>query len=127
MQMYRATPTCQRISDRIDDVRPTNNARVVATLLIIDRCISPAPPRVRAGRVRGFPDEATVSSGSMRAPRPFLTAQWRNLGLITFDVDPALLQSHVPPGCELDLRDGRAFVSFVMFDFLDTRVGGVRW
>lgn len=59
--------------------------------------------------------------------RPFLTAQWRHLGLITYAIDPALLKEETPPECSLDLRDGAAFVSFVMFDFLETRVKGIRW
>jgi uncharacterized protein YqjF (DUF2071 family) len=63
----------------------------------------------------------------MSKPRPFLTAQWRNLGLVTYAIDPALLQQETPPGCSLDLRDRSAFVSFVMFDFLDTKVKGIRW
>jgi uncharacterized protein YqjF (DUF2071 family) len=57
----------------------------------------------------------------------FLTAQWSNVGLITYDVDASLLRSLLPTDCELDMRDGRAFVSFVMFDFLQTRVKGIRW
>jgi uncharacterized protein len=59
--------------------------------------------------------------------RPFLTARWLNLGLVTFDVAPDDLAAYLPPQCDLDLRDGRAFVSLVMFDFADTRVRGVRW
>jgi uncharacterized protein len=57
----------------------------------------------------------------------FLTATWSNLAIITYAVDPEVLVPHVPPGCEADTLDGRAFVSLVAFDFLDTRVLGVRW
>jgi uncharacterized protein YqjF (DUF2071 family) len=46
---------------------------------------------------------------------------------VTYDVDPAVLRPLLPPGCELDMRDDRAFVSFVMFDFLQTRIKGIRW
>lgn len=60
-------------------------------------------------------------------PRPFLTAEWRRLGLITYDLDPDALTPLLPPGCEPDTLNGRAFVSFVLFDFLNTRVLGVRW
>lgn len=59
--------------------------------------------------------------------KPFLTAEWRNLGLINFAVDSDRLKPHLPCDCAADLRDGRAFVSFVMFDFLNTRVKGIRW
>jgi uncharacterized protein YqjF (DUF2071 family) len=58
---------------------------------------------------------------------PFLTARWVNLFLATYAVPPALLQKRLPPGLELDTRDGQAFVSLVAFDFLDTRVLGVPW
>ena len=52
----------------------------------------------------------------------FLTAEWRDLIMINYEVDPALLASRVPAGTELDLQDGRCFLSLVGFMFLDTRV-----
>lgn len=58
---------------------------------------------------------------------PFLTARWSNLALLTYAVPPAVLQPFVPPMCELDTINGNAFVSLVAFDFLDTRVCGIRW
>ena len=57
----------------------------------------------------------------------FLSAQWKRLLLLTYDVNPQLLSDHLPPGLTLDTIDGRAFVSLVAFDFLDTRVVGIRW
>jgi uncharacterized protein YqjF (DUF2071 family) len=60
-------------------------------------------------------------------PRPFLTAQWRNLFLATYPVPPSLLEKRLPPGLQLDTRDSNAFVSLVGFEFLDTRVLGVPW
>jgi len=59
--------------------------------------------------------------------KPFLTAEWRRLLLLQYDIDASLLEPHLPPGCVADTLDGRAFVSFVAFDFLNTRVMGVRW
>jgi uncharacterized protein YqjF (DUF2071 family) len=52
--------------------------------------------------------------------RPFLTAEWRNLFLVSYAVPPALLENRLPPGLTLDLRDGNAFVSLVAFEFLKT-------
>ncbi|MBY0231158.1 MAG: DUF2071 domain-containing protein, partial [Gemmataceae bacterium] len=46
---------------------------------------------------------------------------------LTWAVPPALLEERLPPGCVLDTHDGRAFVSLVAFEFLQTRVFGVRW
>lgn len=57
----------------------------------------------------------------------FLRAEWRRLCLLTYAVEPARLEPFLPPGLELDLRDGQAFVSLVAFDFLRTRVFGVPW
>ncbi|RMG23796.1 MAG: DUF2071 domain-containing protein [Bacteroidetes bacterium] len=57
---------------------------------------------------------------------PFLTARWVNLLNLTYRVPPALLQPHVPPGLELDVQNGHAFVSLVAFEFLDTRVRGIK-
>jgi uncharacterized protein YqjF (DUF2071 family) len=59
--------------------------------------------------------------------RPFLTARWQNLFLLTYPVPPASLQKRLPPGCVLDTRHGDAFVSLVAFEFLDTRVFGIGW
>jgi uncharacterized protein len=57
--------------------------------------------------------------------RPFLTAAWRHLALVNFEVDDAVLRPLVPRGVTLDLHDGRALASVVGFRFLDTRVLGV--
>ncbi|MEP6788683.1 MAG: DUF2071 domain-containing protein, partial [Acidobacteriota bacterium] len=56
--------------------------------------------------------------------RKFLTAQWQDLIMANYEVDPTLLASRVPTGTELDLQDGKCFVSLVGFMFLDTRVLG---
>lgn len=60
-------------------------------------------------------------------PKPFLRAQWRNLLMLNFPCDPALLSKHLPAGVELDTWRGTHYVSLVGFMFLDTRVLGVRW
>lgn len=57
--------------------------------------------------------------------RPFLTAEWRNLILVNWAIDPQLLQPRVPTGTELDFHEGSAYVSLVAFEFLDTRVRGL--
>lgn len=54
--------------------------------------------------------------------RKFLTAEWRDLILANYEVDAALLAPRVPAGTELDLHEGRCFVSLVGFMFLNTRV-----
>ena len=42
--------------------------------------------------------------------------------MANYEVDPSLLASRLPRGTELDLQEGRCFVSLVGFMFLDTRV-----
>ena len=54
----------------------------------------------------------------------FLTAEWRTLAMINYEVAPALLEPLVPRGTELDSWDGRTFLSLVGFMFHDTRVRG---
>src|SRR2546426_11592785 len=59
-----------------------------------------------------------------RARRPFLTAEWRHLVMLSYEVDLDVLAPLVPAGLALDLWHGRALVSVVGFRFLDTRVLG---
>lgn len=55
----------------------------------------------------------------------FLTAEWRHLLMINYQVDPALLKPFIPKGTELDLWQGKAYVSLVGFLFSDTRLFGI--
>ena len=55
----------------------------------------------------------------------FLTAEWRHLAMLNYELDPGLLQKFVPPGTELDSWNGKTFVSLVGFRFLNTRVLGI--
>ena len=57
-------------------------------------------------------------------PGPFLTAEWRYLAMLNYEVDPEVVRPLVPPGTEIDLWEGRTFVSVVGFRFLRTRVLG---
>ena len=54
--------------------------------------------------------------------KKFLTAEWRDLVMANYEVDPSLLADRVPSGTELDLHEGKCFVSLVGFMFLNTRV-----
>lgn len=54
----------------------------------------------------------------------FLRAEWRDLVMLNYAVDPALLAPHVPAGTELDLWQGTCYMSLVGFMFLRTRVFG---
>jgi uncharacterized protein YqjF (DUF2071 family) len=61
----------------------------------------------------------------MGRPKPFLTAQWRNLAMLNFEIAREILEPLVPPGTVLDTYQGKAYVSVAGFLFQDTRLKGV--
>jgi uncharacterized protein YqjF (DUF2071 family) len=64
----------------------------------------------------------------MNTKKPvFLTAQWQNLAMINYEVDPAILLPHLPPYTELDTFNNKTLVSVVGFMFNGTKVFGFRW
>jgi hypothetical protein len=56
----------------------------------------------------------------------FLTAEWRKLALANYVIDPKILEKYVPKGTELDIWEGKCFVSLVGFRFLNTKVKGIK-
>jgi uncharacterized protein len=52
----------------------------------------------------------------------FLTAHWRQLAMLNYEIAPASLKPWLPAGTELDLWNGKALISVVGFLFLETRV-----
>ncbi len=57
--------------------------------------------------------------------REFLTAEWRNLAILNYAVEPSVLEALVPRGTELDQFGGKTYISLVGFRFLRTRVHGL--
>lgn len=57
--------------------------------------------------------------------RSFLSAEWRWLVMLNYEVDPAVVRPYLPRGVEVDAWEGRVLVSMVGFRFLRTRVLGV--
>ncbi|MBB4636274.1 YqjF family protein [Longimicrobium terrae] len=55
----------------------------------------------------------------------FLTAEWRWLAMLNYEMPPALLRPLVPAGTELDAWNGVTYASVVGFRFLNTRVLGI--
>ncbi len=55
----------------------------------------------------------------------FLTADWRHVAMLNYEVDPRVLAPLLPKGAELDSLGGRHFVSLVGFLFLDTHILGL--
>jgi hypothetical protein len=60
----------------------------------------------------------------MRERRVFLSAEWRDLVMLNYEVEPEILRQYVPRGVELDVFAGRTFVSLVGFQFLHTKLYG---
>ena len=56
----------------------------------------------------------------------FLKAEWRKLAIANYVIDPEILHPHVPAGTELDLWNGRCYVSLVGFMFVNTRLMGIK-
>lgn len=69
-------------------------------------------------RLLRFPD------GPSRGARPLLVADWTDAVFVHFALEPHVLQPHVP--FELDLHEGKAYVSLVAFtqERLRPRTGG---
>lgn len=60
----------------------------------------------------------------MKSSSIFLTAEWRYLAMLNYEIDPNVLTLFVPAGTELDFWNGKTFVSLVGFYFRDTRIAG---
>jgi uncharacterized protein len=61
---------------------------------------------------------------AMAQPRTFLTAEWKNLLMLNYAVDPSLLRPFVPAGTELDSHEANTYASLIGFQFNKTRLLG---
>ena len=57
--------------------------------------------------------------------RVLFTAEWRELVLLNFEIDPKILLPRVPPGTELDFYNENTFVSLVGRICLNAQVYGI--
>ncbi|MBD3906872.1 DUF2071 domain-containing protein [Chryseobacterium sp. Ch-15] len=55
----------------------------------------------------------------------FLKAEWRKLAIINYEVNPEILLKYLPNGTEIDLYQGKCYVSLVGFMFLNTKLLGL--
>ena len=56
----------------------------------------------------------------------FLTAEWNNLVMINYEINPKILEKYVPNGTELDFFDNKCYISFIGFMFEKVRVLGIK-
>lgn len=61
----------------------------------------------------------------MPKDRLFLSAEWRDLVMLNYEVDPQVLHQRVPKGTTLDSFAGKTYLSLVGFRFLKTKLFGV--
>ncbi|MGA8220834.1 MAG: DUF2071 domain-containing protein [Candidatus Acidiferrales bacterium] len=54
----------------------------------------------------------------------FLSADWRDLAILNYEISPELLAPYVPRGTELDSFGGKTLASLVAFRFLLTKLFG---
>jgi uncharacterized protein len=59
-----------------------------------------------------------------QSKRVFISAEWRDLVMLNYEVDPGLLRRYVPAGTTLDSFDGRTYLSLVGFRFCHTKLFG---
>ena len=58
--------------------------------------------------------------------KKFLTAEWRKLIMANYSIDSSILARFLPANTEIDVWNGKCFVSLVGFLFRDVRVKGIR-
>lgn len=56
----------------------------------------------------------------------FLEAEWRKLAFANYIIDKAVLKDYVPYGTELDLWQGKCYISLVGMMFKNTKILGVK-
>ena len=54
-----------------------------------------------------------------------MTASWRKLCFVNYDIDPAVLSPYVPPHTELDFFQGKCKISLVGFLFDEVKIKGI--
>ncbi len=57
--------------------------------------------------------------------KTFLKAEWQNLIMANYEIDPVCLLPYLPKGIELDFFEGKTYVSLVGFLFKDTTLFGL--
>lgn len=56
----------------------------------------------------------------------FLTAEWNNLIMANYIIDPNILLPYLPAKTELDVYNGNVYVSLIGFMFENTRILGIK-
>lgn len=62
----------------------------------------------------------------MKTSNIFMTGNWENLIISTFEIDKIILEKQLPNGTELDLYNGKALLSMVAFTFSKVKFYGIK-
>lgn len=58
--------------------------------------------------------------------KQFLSSTWTNTLVFTWEIEPELLMEHIPHKIGLYTENGKAFISFIAYNFENTKVKGVK-
>ena len=56
----------------------------------------------------------------------FLTAEWNDLAMFNYEINPTIVQNYIPKGTELDLWNGKCYISLIGFMFENVSVLGIK-
>jgi uncharacterized protein YqjF (DUF2071 family) len=56
----------------------------------------------------------------------FLTAEWNDLVMFNYEINPEILENYTPKGTELDLWNGKCYLSLIGFMFENVKVLGIK-
>jgi uncharacterized protein len=69
--------------------------------------------------------QTTADASHHSRGRIFLSTEWRDLLMLNYEIDPALLRPFVPRGTELDSFEGKSYASLVGLRFARTKLFGL--
>ena len=55
----------------------------------------------------------------------FLTGEWKKLVMINYIIDKHILEKYLPKGTEIDLFEGKCYISLIGFMFMNTKLKGI--
>jgi uncharacterized protein YqjF (DUF2071 family) len=55
----------------------------------------------------------------------FLKADWENIIMVNYEIDPDILRDYLPKGVEIDLFENKCYISLVGFMFKNTKIFNV--
>jgi uncharacterized protein YqjF (DUF2071 family) len=70
------------------------------------------------------PNSKNLDENIPQSKQVFLSAEWRDLVMLNYAVDPKLLTGYAPRGTLLDSFEGKTYLSLVGFRFCHTKLFG---